>query len=427
MNREPTRSARRGSSSRRPLPRGMTANRRRKSSPRLGGIILLLVFALTGVLVWQLSQSALNRTAIVAAGQAGRTYPVDAVIIRNEQLIDTDSATGLKYIADNGAQVTRGTQIAQAYSSAYNQSDVNNLNRQIDEVKKYYQQLLNQSTYPDSRLTALDDAIDTLVAQIRKAAQGTSGGSSSLLSLKRQLDRAMTERQTYLRQKFPNDTVLNRYTDEEKTLRKRIESWTITYIADRQAIVSFYPDGYERMLSGGTIEALSPAVARGVWNGAPPEQTAAERARTRVYKLVESRGFYVAALTTDKNWKPQPDEIFKIALDGLGGTIYDARVTTTTRTGGELLVRFYIDADVQPVLDLRKTKATVGEIAVRGMLIPADALYPQDGQVGVVLDTTPAIFIPVTVLTSDSKDAIVLPAQSGALMEGQRIRRFKMN
>jgi hypothetical protein len=386
--------------------------------------LLIVVFALAGAFAWQLSQTALRRTAIVAAGQTGRTYAVDAVIIRDETLFDTDSAAGLKYLADDGAMVSRGSQIAQAYSSAYNQSDVNNLNKQLENIKAYYRTLLDQSTYPDTRLTALDETIDLLVSQVRKASQTASGGAASLLSLKRQLERAMTERQSYLRQRFPNDTALNRYTDEEKTLRKRIESWTITYIADRPGLVSFYPDGYERALSGGTIEALTPAAARAVWNGAPPEQTAAERARSKVYKLVEPQGFYAAALSADKNWKPQPDEPYKIAFEGLEDIVYDAKVTTTTRSGGELLVRLYIDADVSPVLDTRRAKATVGEIATRGLLVPTDALRAQDGQTGVVLDMEPAVFIPVTVLSSDAKESIVRPVNSGALVEGQRIRRF---
>ncbi|GHU71298.1 hypothetical protein AGMMS49992_05070 [Clostridia bacterium] len=425
MNREPTRgSVRRNTSGRRPLPRGMVASRRKraKPKPRLGGVALLLVFALAGVLVWQLNATVFKRTAIVTAGETGHTYPVDTIVIRNEQLYDTDNTAGLKYIADDGALVARGTQIAQVYSSGYNQTDISNINKLMDTVKTYYQKLLSESSYPDTRLAALDGAVETLVAQMRRTTQAS--GSASLLSLKRQLERAMTERQNYLKQKFPNDTTLNRYAEDEKPLRKRVESWTMTYIADRQAIVSFYPDGYERMLSGGTVEELSPAAARGVLNGAPPEQTAAERARTNVYKLVEPRGFYVAALTTDKNWKPQPDEAFKLVLEGLDDTVYDARVTTTTRTGGELLVRFYVDADVTPVLDYRRAKATVGELAVRGLLVPADALHTQDGQIGVVLDTNPGVFIPVNVLTNDAKEAIVRPVESGALAEGYRIRRF---
>lgn len=425
MNREPIRAARRGSS-RRPPPRNMSAPRGRgKRKTRLGGLLLLTVFALAGLFVWQLSQTALRRTAVVAAGQTGRAYQVDAILIREETLFDMDSASaGLKYLADDGALVSRGAQIAQVYSSAYNQSDVNNLNRQLENIKAYYRTLLDQSTYPDTRLTALDYDISLLVSRIRAASQTSSGEAASLLSLKRQLESAMSERQSYLKQKFPNDAALNRYTDEEKTLRKRIESWTITYIADTPGIVSFYTDGYERMLSGETIESLTPALARGVWNGAPPEQTAAERARERVYKLVRPQGFYVAALTTDKNWKPQPDEPFKIAFEGLEDIVYDAKVTTTTRTGGELLVRFYIDADAAPTLNMRRAKATVGEPAVRGLLVPSDALRAKEGQIGVVLDMNPAVFIPVTVLSSDAREAIVRPVQSGALAEGQRIRRF---
>ncbi|MDR0396082.1 MAG: hypothetical protein LBH66_02125 [Oscillospiraceae bacterium] len=425
MNREPIRAARRGSS-RRPPPRNMSAPRGRgKRKTRLGGLLLLTVFALAGLFVWQLSQTALRRTAVVAAGQTGRAYQVDAILIREETLFDMDSASaGLKYLADDGALVSRGAQIAQVYSSAYNQSDVNNLNRQLENIKAYYRTLLDQSTYPDTRLTALDYDISLLVSRIRAASQTSSGEAASLLSLKRQLESAMSERQSYLKQKFPNDAALNRYTDEEKTLRKRIESWTITYIADTPGIVSFYTDGYERMLSGETIESLTPALARGVWNGAPPEQTAAERARERVYKLVRPQGFYVAALTTDKNWKPQPDEPFKIAFEGLEDIVYDAKVTTTTRTGGELLVRFYIDADAAPTLNMRRAKATVGEPAVRGLLVPSDALRAKEGQIGVVLDMNPAVFIPVTVLSSDAREAIVRPVQSGTLAEGQRIRRF---
>jgi hypothetical protein len=336
-------------------------------------------------------------------------------------MYDAESAANLAYYADEGALVERGTQIAQVYSPGYSQTEMTKLRDIQDRIKAYYLTLLAEG-YSDAQLQRLDTAVDTVAAQIRSAAQGQASGN--ILYLKRQLERAMAERQTYLRQKYPNDTRLESYFSEEKTQRKRIESWTVSYIADRQSIVSFYTDGYEKMLTPQSANDLTVADVRSVLNKVPPETTAAERARTAVYRLVEPRGFYIALISQEKNWHPVDGGACRVAIEGLNDLTFDAQIISSARTGGDMVVRLYVDADVRPVMDFRQARVTVAEPAIRGIQVPTDALYTQDGRIGVVLDERGGLFVPVAVLTRDTKFAIIQPEEEGLLREGVRVRRF---
>jgi hypothetical protein len=92
--------------------------------------------------------------------------------------------------------------------------------------------------------------------------------------------------------------------------------------------------------------------------------------------------------------------------------------------GGDLIVRLKVDADVRPVLNLRVVRAVAGELYVEGMQIPMNALYQQEGQMGVVIAEQGGYFVPVNVLSSNSRTAIVEPVKAGGLRVGQKVRLF---
>ena len=66
------------------------------------------------------------------------------------------------------------------------------------------------------------------------------------------LDAAITARQQYLKEKYSTDQRLSRLYDDEQAQVQRITSWTKSYIATQESIVSFYSDGYEYGLNMST-------------------------------------------------------------------------------------------------------------------------------------------------------------------------------
>jgi hypothetical protein len=112
-------------------------------------------------------------------------------------------------------------------------------------------------------------------------------------------------------------------------------------------------------------------------------------------------------------------------LEQFSNTTADAQVLSYTRANGELLVRLAVMGDVTPVLYMRTCEAELGEYA-DGLMVPAAAIYTQNGEQGVVrveADGT-QVFIPITVVSTQGDKVFISAIQTGILGTGQTVRLF---
>ena len=362
-----------------------------------------------------------EKTAVIMAGNMGNQYHANAVIVRNETLTSAEGLTSITYYADEGEVVYKGNKIAEIYSTGYSQTDMNKLLNIRTQIKNYHKTLA-ASTYTDLQLDRMDANVLQIASDIRSIARGKSTGN--LLNLTRQMDTAMSSRQSYLRSKYSTEQTLTGLYQNESTLLKKIASWTVTYIADTDCIVSFYTDGYENALPFDTADEITAGQIRAVLNGDDPQSTAAERGRTPVFRTVQNGSWYLMLLTNDKNWNPVTGQSYKVQLEGFDDTVFDATVTSFARSGSELLVRMSVPAKVRAVLNTRTAKATVGELYVSGLQVPLNALRQQNGETGVVLTDNGGLFVPVDVVMQDNRNAVIVPKSVGALSEGQKVLLF---
>jgi hypothetical protein len=232
-------------------------------------------------------------------------------------------------------------------------------------------------------------------------------------------------RKEYLRQKHPDDQdLVTLYKDESQQI-KRIESWTTSYIAQEESVVSFYTDGYETTLNANTYADITPQEAHAVLSGQKLEVDLVTRGRQPIYRTVLPGDWYILLLTNDRNWNPTEGQIYKAKLEGFEDYLVDATVVSFTRVGGEMLVRMAVHSDVRPVLNIRTCRMSVGEF-VEGLLsVPIESVFEQDGMMGVaVRGPSGDSFTPVTIVSSDAKNRYVQPVYAGSLLPGQTVLTF---
>jgi len=389
-------------------------------------VLILVVFVLLGVGLVQLrgyvSQNA--TTAIARGAVLGNDYRGTVVIARNETLYETENKTRVDFIASEGSKVSRSGIICKVYSSGYNQTEINRLETYREEIQNYH---VNQvlSTYVDAALDRDNEEISSLAQQVRTLVQGR--GVGSLTNLEDQLASALNVRKNYLRQKYPDDQNLSELYKVENDQLKKIESWTTTYTATEDCIVSFYTDGYEKMVNANTYSTLTPGDIRSVIRGIVPEQeTAAARGSEPIFRTVQEDEWYALFLCTDKDWNPVVGEAYQMQLDGFDNYNLSARVESFTRIGGDLLLRMRINSSVEHVLNIRTCGATVGDF-VSGFHVPINALYTYDNMIGVmVIEGGMQTFVPVTVISyPDEKNAFVRPTLTGSpLTDGKTVMLF---
>ena len=402
--------------------------KKKKQKSTLIGRVLIVVIAIAalGLLFWQLrgftAQNA--TTAIARAGVLGDEYAGSVVIARNETLYETENKTRVDFIASEGSHVPRSGVICKVYSSGYNQTEINRLQTYRQEIQDYH---ISQvfSTYVDAALDANNDEISGLAQQIRTLVQGR--GVGSLSNLETQMQSALNVRKNYLRQKYPDDQTLSGLYKVENDQLKKIESWTTTYTANEDCIVSFYTDGYENTVNAKTYSTLTPADIRNVIRGiAPQQETAVQRGSDPIFRTVVEDEWYALFLCSDREWNPVVGEQYQMQLTGFDNYVLPAQVESFTRIGSDLLLRMRIRSSVEPVLNIRTCGATVGDF-VSGVYVPIRALYTMENMIGVVvLEGGLQTFVPVTVISyPDEETAFVRPTLSGSpLSEGRTIMLF---
>lgn len=393
----------------------------KRAKPRF--LVFLLIMGMLG------GGAYLLLNGLGAGGQAvvilhketiGAQHQGQAVIVRDEQLVDAESITNIDFIAEEGELVERNAAICSVYSSGYNQLEINRLNKVRTDLQVYHRERQSRTRTMDTQLEPIQDTIESLTMDVRTVVQ--RAGRGSLINLEKQLKDALRSRQEYLNRYFREDATLVSYYEDERAQLRIIESWTKTYTAEDDCLVSFYTDGYETTVNALTFNELKPEQIQSVLAGRPLPQDMVVRGQRPIYRTVKPDVWYVLFLCSDRDWNPSEGQAYKMKMEGFQEYLVDAKVMSSTRVGSQILVRLEIIDDVRPVLNTRTARMVVGEF-VDGFSVPIESVIEQGGVNVVVLpDGSNGTFVPVTVISQDQRKAYIRPVYEGSLVEGQRVR-----
>lgn len=322
---------------------------------------MLLVAAALGFVAWYLYTTFVPEAspyATIEAGTLGARYKGDAVIVRDEVPYDAEGVISVDYLAEEGSVVYNRNNICEVYSSGYNSRESVTLQDYRDQIKEYQQSLLAEASAPDPQLERLDAEVIEKAKEIRQMIAGTNGNSSTR---KDSWIRPLPPGNNFYSRSTVRTSALSRLYDDERAQEQRIASWTKMYIATQESIVSFYSDGYEYGLNMNTYLGFTPAEVRRMYNGQKPELSTTQKGKTTIYRTIQDGNWGVLLLVKDSNWTPVDGQSYELMLEKFEDTHVMATVVSSTRSGGELLVRFQVSAPVDPVLYMRTCTAEVGE------------------------------------------------------------------
>ena len=392
---------------------------RRMSVAQIALIVIVL-----GFVVWYLV-TALTPEAdpygIIRAVTLGSRYAGDCLLIWDETPFDAEGLTSIEYIAEEGSMVYRGTTICNVYSSGFSTREMMTLQDYRDQIKEYQLKLLRSEVATDARMEKLESEVMTRAAEVRAIVGGARGNMNNQESL---LETAIQARQSYLKQKYSEDQRMTRLYDDEQSQMQRISSWTKQYAAMTEGIISFYSDGYEYGLTVNNYDQFTPAQVRSMLNGAKPEQSALQKGKTTIYRMIRDGYWYVLMMVHDSNWNPVEGAKYELKLESFKDTTVEATVVSFTRSGGEMVVRLAVQAPVKPILYIRTCTGELGD-NISTLMVPERAIYYQDNMAGVVVvDGQYQTFIPVNILEKRDGAVYISAIQLGVLAEGQTVRLF---
>ena len=358
-----------------------------------------------------------TKEAVIMTANTQYSQMMDCVLVRDEQLISSNSTARIEYIAAENAYVNQGDTVAYIYTAGYSENLLAKLEETRAKIQDYHKNTI-LNNIKDNTLERYDTIVDLMVLEFKHLVNHDSRGS--LLSAARQLETAMVNRQEYLRQNKRGDTKLTKLYDEENTRMTSIQSWRQVETAPSGGVVSFYLDGYESDLTPDTLSSLTPADIRSVLAGQYLSTTKSTKS-TGIYRLVNQNHWYVALVADANTWNPVVGQEYYLQMQGFEDLAFTANVTSVQKEGGTLLAVFEINDPIGPLIYQRTGKAMLS-ITISGLSVTSKALSEQNGQIGVWLNDVPGgTFIPVEVLSNDGKNALIQPLVEGALSMAQRV------
>ena len=358
-----------------------------------------------------------SKETVIMMANADQRQTVDCVIIRDESVTLSESTARVEYIAAEDSLVTEGTTVANLYATGYSESLLNNLETTRKKIQDYHKQLL--ANIVDSQLQELDQRVNRKAIEFKNLITRQTIGN--LKTVASQLETEMVRRQEYLRQNKRGDSKLTKLYDEENTRLASIQSWRTVSNADRDGVVSFYIDGYETDLTPSALNTLSIAQVRSVLAGERLENTR-KTLSDGIYRIVDQDRWYVAVLYAGNTWTPMVgQDNYYIQMEGFDDLSYTASVHSVQKENDTTLAIFEVRDPVGPLIYKRTGKAQFS-ITLTGLSVRVEALYNENGQMGVwVYDVPGGTFVPVEVLSTDGTIAMIQPMVEGALQLGQTV------
>ncbi len=358
-----------------------------------------------------------SKETVIMMANADQRQTVDCVIIRDESVTLAESTARVEYISPENSLVTADTTVANLYATGYSESLLNSLETTRKKIQDYHKQLL--ANIVDSQLQELDQRVNRKAIEFKNLITRQTIGN--LKTVASQLETEMVRRQEYLRQNKRGDSKLTKLYDEENTRLSSIQSWRTVSNADRDGVVSFYIDGYETDLTPDSLNALSIAQVRQVLAGERLENTR-QTLNNGIYRIVNQNRWYVAVLYRGNTWTPMvgQDNYF-IQMEGFDDLTYTASVYSVQKENDSTLAIFEVRDPIGPLIYRRTGKAQFS-ITLTGLSVRVEALYNENGQMGVwVYDVPGGTFVPVEVLSTDGSIAMIQPMVEGALQLGQTV------
>lgn len=383
--------------------------------------LALLIIVLVVTAAGQLFGKPEQKTAKVTISEQGSTFSGQALIVRNEAVFQQENVADVRFTAEEGAAVNRGDAICTVFSSGFSAREVERLQSYRDQIRDYQKVLLNASKTPDTQLARLDSTVMDRAQETMALVRGTQG---NLLNQEILLKDAISQRQTFLKQKYIEDTKLTRLYDNENSQLQRIETWTKQFAATDNGIVSFYTDGFESVLNSATYQEYSPDAVRSMLGGTVPKGTERPKNAMDIFRLVRQYDWGALMLSDDLSWNPVVGDEYKMLIESFDSTTVNVTVESVTRAGGEMLVRLKADSVIEPILYVRSARVQLSKSVIT-YAVPAAAVINQDGVIGVVVQYQEGPYlVPVDVISQDATQAHVVPVTPGHLYEGLTVRLF---
>lgn len=369
-------------------------------------IKLAIVAAAIVVVIWGVAHLTGGgiKLEMVQHGEMEKSYTFDAIIIRDETLINAEKTGILESMVKDNEMVRRNKHVASIYESEISEeakTELAAINARIEEITKAKDETSSLAVGG----FRVESAMDMLVSDITSAAE--KGDMEKIVYAHNELNLLNDKKNAMENGLEHTDEMLNKLREERAQYEKQLGNSKQDLYSPVAGIYSTHIDGFEELITDSAIGEMTPYDFESIYKLKNSDKTT--EGTGAVCKIIDNSDWSVAFLASEK-------EIAKLRE---GSSVYvrtknsakDSRGKISyisTPVNGNYLVTVTSDVSCDWAMNERFVTIDLIRNKYKGLKVPVKALRVADNETGVytVVDSI-VHFKEVKVLYKDSNYAIV--------------------
>lgn len=356
-----------------------------------------------------------TKLEMVQHGEMEKSYSFDAIVIRDETLINAQKSGVLESMVEDNEMVRKNKHVASIYESEIDdeiKKKLAHVNNRIDEITKAG----DMSSEAVSGAFRIDSAIDDIITELMHAMDDKD--IDKVVSIQNDLS-LLSDRKNAMENGVEyTDDMLNALMAEKQSYERSLGGAKQDLFSPVSGLYSTNIDGYEEIVTPDAIGDMSPYDFDSISKMKVSAKTLTEKGS--VCKIIDNFNWSVAFVATE-------NEISKLK-EGSGVYIgnssspidvYGEVSYISTPTNGNYLVAVTSDVSCDWAMSERFVQIDLVKNKYKGLKVPVRALRVKDDTTGVYTVVDGIVhFKKVKVLYKDSNYAIVEEnnASSGGLL-----------
>ncbi len=316
---------------------------------------------------------------------------INALIIREEKIITSNTSGALHFVLSDGERVSKDGTIANIYSNAEASVTVSRLAQLEDRIADI-EQMQNYNDVEATDITLINNKVDS---SLNKLLRGVATGNfSSVESDSAELLNNIIRRQMITGEQTDFSAKLEELKTERDALNSSLPQPIGNITANESGYFVSGVDGYENVVSCDDIDKLTPEYFDGLKSGAIPNDT--------IGKIVSGYSWYIAAkvsLSDSLKYEVGDNLILKTALKSSPELDVTVEKINQSKSDDTAVLIFSCRQMNSELATIRKGSMTIINSTYTGLKLPIKALRFQDDKTGVyVRSGTTLKFVAVNVI-----------------------------
>ncbi len=318
-------------------------------------------------------------------------FQINGIVIREEIIVNTNTAGTLHFVLSDGERVARGGVIANIYSNAEASVTVN----RIEQLKSRIADIEEMQGYNDVEAaditlanTKVNSSLNTMIRNI------AAGEFSSAESDSAELLTNISRRQMITGEQTDFSARLDELKAELDSLNASLPQPVGSITTDMSGYFVSGIDGYENVLSCDDIESITPEYLKTL--------TAEKTSDTAVGKIVSGYTWYIASevsISDSLKYKVGDKLTLKTTIKSAPELNVTLERINTSNNEDKAIMIFSCQQMNSELASIRKGTMTIINNTYSGLKLPTKALRFQDGKTGVFVRSGMIIkFVGVNVL-----------------------------